>query len=191
MLRVTLTLGMAFALFVAAPVQAASISILNLVYPPDDPSLSILQITGSDAVLTQGGNNLADRRPIYYYRSDINDPASAPVYGSVTPATAWPLVYIAAPGALTLEAGITATVATVPHVDNATGLTHNLLTIEGLPVYQFRFDSSEDAHGGIGFAWPGIAPDGAQLTSVVPEPASAMLLVGSVLGMLALRRKVL
>ena len=59
----------------------------------------------------------------------------APLYGSGGGAAiAWPLVYIADPASLVIAPGITADIATVSHVDVRTGVTGQLLTVEGSPV---------------------------------------------------------
>ena len=190
MRRLSLVLCLSFLFSISAPVQAASISILSLAgFPGEDPSISILQITGADAVNTQGGVASAGQQTIYYYIGDILNPVGAPTYTG----PAWPLVYLSDPASLTWDPGITATISWVSHTDSVTSVTHNLLTIEGLPMYQFGPNADGTAHGAISSVWPVVSPSGAQLSSVaapVPEPATALLLAGSLVGLLTLRRRI-
>jgi len=132
---------------------------------------TILQLSGADAINTTGGPATSELRTLYYLSNDFGDPQ--PNTHDWTSNTAWPYVFIT--GALTIQAGITATVTTF---DDGDALTGDVLLIDGNPVYQFINDNSTtDANGNFG-PWYFIQPDGTATQSTVPEPGTSALLLG-------------
>jgi len=108
---------------------------------------TFLQVTGATAGTTGGGTATSEKRTIYYYAPDT---ASSPNYTGA----AWP--YVIVQGQLVAGSGVTATLS-----KNSNGM----LLVNGLPAYQYSYDSGPTSANGVGSAWPAMRADGSKTTT--------------------------
>lgn len=155
--KLLVTSGFAAGLCLTATSANAATFISEFTLPEGN---TILQVTGADAIDTEGGLALEDTRTLYYFAPDFGD--AQPNFPDYV-GEAWPYVYVNE--SLEVEDSITASITTE---NDGVG---DLILIEGNPVYQFVNDlSTTDANGNIG-PWNYIEPDGtATQQREVPEP---------------------